>query len=469
MRSRTAESADDSAFRQKPIYVWVDVLYPLNGAPPPFLCEQIFAILSTMISVKSDYKHSSVSRIPVEGEIIPVRDNRVLKAEDASFLAEAAYDRASVLLGWPQTRWWYPGPEYDTYPEIALVDVNPVDVTNTDFSLVLAQEGRRPFPEIAKLFHAAAYYAGHGGTEQYEFMRYVDPSFTKVVADKVLDNAKFTNLIPEKRFRTIEENLLEELGLKPQLFSAKAKNSPDEDWRSRPLDLVGIRNAYSDVKNLRRLIVPCTTTSVAVCNWQESEYDQDPNTGNEYSVNLVVNPISQSPAFDFSILSCFCTVPNEGASTSTLYMSEKSVYYGDNQSPCCADWMNVTPSGYDISLEPTCGCDKTKLDVERIYILFRAWRWNLDGMEYDTLDAKTYLTSESTSKWEISSDIFSLEKCKRYLSKSGFPEECERQHDGETSIRHIAKVGVDIVGIYALAHLKDPPVKTDIWDLGWNP
>ena len=90
-------------------------------------------------------------------------------------------------------------------------------------------------------------------------------------------------------------------------------------------------------------------------------------------------------------------------------------------------------------------------------------------MEYDTLDAKTYLTSESTSKWEISSDVFSLEKCKRYLSKSGFPDECKRQHDGETSIRHIAKVGVDIVGIYALAHLKDPPVKTDIWGLGWNP
>lgn len=419
----------------------------------------VSAILSSMISAKSDYTNVSVSRIPVKGEIIPVLDGRVLKAEDAAFLAQALYDRASVLSGWPRSASWSPG------------NMNPVDTTATDFSLVPEQEGRRSIPEIAKLFHAAAYDSGVA-SEAYEYMRYVDPSVTKMVKDKILADGRFTDLVPSKKFRTIETNLLEELGMKESSFAAKARNRPDAEWESRSLGIAALRNAYSDVKNLRRLIVPCRTTSSATCRWQESKYDQDPNTGSTYSADLVVKPVSQRPTFDFSVVKCFCTVPSGGDSTSTLYMSGKSVYYtsesGKAVSTCCADWIDVTPSGR-IELEPTCGCAKGRLEVERIYVIVRAWRWNLTGIPYDTLDAKTYLTSVGTTKWEIPEKTFSLAKCREYLSKVGFPTECARQHDGDVSKRHFAKVGVDVVGIYALAHLKDPPVKTDIWNLGWEP
>lgn len=423
-----------------------------------------------MITEKSEYKHAQVSRIPVEGKIFPVRNNRTLKAEDASFLAEALYDRASVYLDWPSSGWMPGPPDYISIPGD---NISPNDVTDRAFSLTLSQKDRRSCTELAKLFYVVAYTSITGILRRKEFMRYVDPLIEAPTDDKVLDdNERFEDLVREGGwFRDVEHNFLKEIGFDASSFAAKAKNSPMTDWRTRPLDLVAIRDAYSDAKNLRRLIVPCETTSGVVCDWQESTSSQDHDTGRTYSANLVVEPLSRRNAnFNFSTLSCFCTTPTDGDLTATLYMSGKSVYYGDdNRSPCCADWMNVTPSGDDISLSPMSRCDSSKLEVERIYILLRAWRWNLDGMEKDTLDAKMYLTSVETTEWGIPASTFSVEKCKECLSKVGFPEECERQHDGETSIRHIAKVGVDVVGIYALAHLKDPPVKTDIWDLELNP
>lgn len=398
--------------------------------------------------------------------VYPLRKpkKRTLVAEDLPFLMQALEDRARINKKWKsEDSEWIPD-----NPDPRMISTTPQP------SLTLKAEPRKVASELAKLFSSkvnvsAGRYDGDASNAD-SYLCFIDPTVTYKLDSKKLDGAYAESILKGTTWSDFQDKLLTDMHCDKDKFIDKRKCDIDADYPKdckRTLDFNVILNAFKDLKLLRRVIVPCTTTTTAYCTIQEYK-------GGVSSAVLNVLPLnacnsSEDDIYSFLFTDCFCTEPSEGHLTASLYVSVKSFYDDYGTSTCCADWLEVEPTGDDYDLE---ALDTDLIDIERLqptraYVLFRTFSFNMPGQSPNTHETAIYLKSVDISSWKLPGSVFSLDSCKQYLRLCGFPDVSVRQQWASGSIpQHTAKVGVELVGIYVDAKLKDPEVKTDIWDYG---
>ena len=443
-----------------------------------------------MLKARWQYRNVDATGIPVEGNIMPVRaaqsiGPRALVAEDVAFLTEAAAQRRDDLLpGGIRGGFFNRGTTsyYRWLPDIGLdPTVHPLKEREKARwpDLILNHAPRCVLPEIARYFSSRVY------TDPSEppvslYARFVDPTSVDMIHDQILDKDVFWGKRIDglfvRNWRSVEDELLKKLNLDNATFST-ALSSPDP---ARALDLRRVLESFEDVRRLTRVIVPCAVTTSLSCEWQESEYDQDPSTGSTGRVWLKLVPHALDDAdFDFDVRSCFCTVPSDGESTHSMFMDDFSVYYysGDDRTPvstCCADWVRVRSTG-SLSLEPRC-LRRDMLVPRRLYMIYRCWHRYGEYTEEDssTFRSVMYLVSKGLSKWEADDDLISEQKCRGLLEKAGLPSSISPPvvdpYDEAEVAKHTTAIGVDLVAAFVLANLDTSDGKMDAScdGLGWQ-
>ena len=438
---------------------------------------------------KSDYKYTDVSKIPVEGDVIPEREvrdrgRRVLKAEDVAFLDEALEVRGRICKTWPEGTegnplifWGDPGGSI-TYP---------MTLAGTPPSLDLAFHGRRVLGEIPKFFHMTfphndfliRNFGGYGA--------YIDGDISSHVHDQQLDD-EWNGWVEAGDWGRIETELLKEMGCDPALFAAKRLNVPDGRYgmlsrltepTGLSLDREAVRRGFMDVKRLWRVVVPCATRTPSSCEWEDNAGDWSGEETEYHEARLVVRPLSMAPTFSFPKVDCFCSTPSDNATTSTLYMDEHSYWRhgtGENAKDtmeCCAMYVKVHAPDEDVELVPFGDEEAVRTDMlrpERVYLLLRAWQRNPHGSAQGP-DYALWLTSWGTSKWSVPRSRTNDKACKKLLSSSGFPTTVSSSLYNTTGQRepHVASVGVEVIGYFVVAALNDPAtVRTDLHTHSWT-
>lgn len=451
-----------------------------------------------MLKARWQYRNVDATGIPIEGNIMPVRvaqsvGSRALVAEDVAFLTEAAAQRRDDLLPDGIRGGFFnqsTTPYYRWLPDIGLdPTVHPLKEREKAHhpDLILNHAPRCVLPEIARYFSSRVYLGPPVTTDSSEiqvslYARFVDPTSVGMIHDQILDKDVFWGKRVDglfvRNWRSVEDELLKKLNLDNATFST-ALSSPDP---ARALDLRRIMESFEDVRRLTRVIVPCAVTTSLSCEWQESEYDQNPSTGSTDRVGLKLVPHALEDAdFNFDVRSCFCTVPSDGESTHSMFMDDFSVYYfidsvNDRKpvSTCCADWVRVRSDG-PLALEPR-GMRKDMLIPRRLYLIYRCWYRYGEYTEVDSPSFRSvlYLNSKGISKWEADDDLISEQKCRGLLEKAGLPSSINHPvvdpYDEAEIAKHTAAIGVDLVAAFVLADFDTSDGKMDAScdGLGWQ-
>lgn len=461
-----------------------------------------------MISNAADYRYCNVSHINVRGNTMPQRGRgvspRVLSAEDVAALAEGFYERLR-LLGDNTTTYYDKGGNPgsvkchgDSPPRHALHD--PACLASS----------------IARLCRASSVQSSVG---MLRFFRaFVTPDRLPVISIR-----KYPSRSQPDGFGVVCSPeygwchpILYELSLSQCLQPFGSLNPPD--WPRiyfdryvrghTRLDVNVVRNAYDDLKQLRRLFLPMTTAydenqrlslyEAVASDDVRHAYVNEPGEGerHDYYVSpvpelqpLVLGANAPAPAyFSFESTGCYCNEPNpRGDTCDALYVSRRSARLqvpaggsgggSEFATVCCNDRFTlraVRPiplrsSGAVDSYSPAAG------EVVRVYALVRAWYRDTTESERELIDLvspQEFLVSAATTKPELPLSLVGEKACRTYLERAGMPETVDEyplvSPGSDEGYRiHGRACGVTLEGVWALAEPKSPNLKIDVHNCVW--
>lgn len=432
-----------------------------------------------VISSKSDYKYVDVSKIPVDGNIMPIREKsngpRVLKAVDMAFLVEGFHERYNVY----ETGWWshignIDGASAPTYPWPW-----PVDMQSP--ALPLLQATKEILNNIAYMLCAFCGNAvGAGG-----YVTYLSPDKVASVTEKMtLYNVK--DLKDGMRSEDVENELIHQTGLRDGFLPLNPVTGDEEYVKRVDLDRTRIRRAFADLKRLQYVIVPMDLDQdrSKVRMTTVKGYDSTPPEGesgeiydDSYTrdVRLTVTPrvISFGSYISFPDVGCYCvcgTLPENTTYTSTLYMSAKgnTDANGDDEEPgekgvvCCVSEVNVSAEG-DLVMKPTNGgWNPGAYDIEKVVLVFRAWDRvsgaGGSGDDPQVMENTYWMRAYSPDGLTIKKEWIGEGACKEMLAGSGYRTTVDEHPDPA----HTESCGVDLTAVYVIAK---PQFRTDLSDV----
>lgn len=461
-----------------------------------------------MISNAADYRYCNVSNINVRGNTMPQRGRgvspRVLSAEDVASLAEGFYERLHLLDD--NVTIYY---DKDGNPGSVNCHGNSPPRHALHDPACLASS-------IARLCRASGVQSSVGMLRS--FRAFVTPDRVPMISVRKYPSRSQPDdlgAVCSPRYGWCHP-ILYELGLNQCLQPFGSLNPPD--WpRIRfdrsvrghaRLDVDVVRNAYDDLKQLRRLFLPMTTRyskddrlllyGAVPADGTRYASANDPGEGerHDYYVSpvpelqpLVLGANVPAPArFSFESTGCYCTEPNpRGDTCDALYVSRRSARLqvsagssgGGSEfiTVCCNDRFTlraVRPVplrsvGAVDSYSPANG------EVVRVYALVRAWYRDTKESERELIDLvspQEFLVSAGTTMPELPLSLVGENACRRYLEMAGMPTSVDEyplvSSDEETEHSvHGRACGVTLVGVWALAEPKSPNLKVDVHNCAW--
>lgn len=429
-----------------------------------------------VISSKSDYRYVDVSRIPVDGNIMPIREKsngpRVLKAVDMAFLIEGFHERFNVY----ETGWWshienIDGDSAPQYPRPW-----PLDIQSP--ALPLLQATKQVLNNIAYMLCAYCGGGAHGGG----YVTYLNPDKVASVAEKM----KLYNVRDGMRSEDIENELMHQTGLRDEFLPLNPIIGDIEYVKRIDLDRTRVRRAFADLKRLQYVIVPMglDEDKSKVRMTTVKGYDSTPPEGesgeiydDSYTrdIKLTVTPrvIVFGDYVSFPDLGCYCecrTLP-ENTPTFTLYMSAKgnTDANGDDEEPggdrgvvCCVSEANVSAEG-DLVMKPTSGgWSPGAGDIKKTVLVFRAWHRVSGTGGYgagpSVMEETYWMRACSPDGLTIKKEWISKGACTEILAGSGYRTTVDEHPDPA----HTESCGVDLTAVYVIAK---PQFGTDLSDV----
>lgn len=428
-----------------------------------------------VISSKSDYKYVDVSRIPVDGNIMPIREKsngpRVLRAVDMAFLVEGFHERYNVY----ETGWWshVENIDGDSAPQYPLPW--PIDIQSP--ALPLLQAAKKVLNNIAYMLCA---YCG-GFVRGGGYVTYLNPGKVASVAEKM----KLCNVRDGMRSEDIENELMHQTGLRDGFLPLNPIVGDIEYVKRIDLDRTRIRRAFADLKRLQYVIVPMGLDEdrSKVRMTTVKGYDSTPPEGesgeiydDSYTrdIRLTVTPrvVVFGYYVSFPDLGCYCgcqTTP-ENTQTFTLYMSAKgnTDANGDDEEPgekgvvCCMSEVNVSAEG-DLVMKPTSGgWNPGAGDIKKTILVFRAWHsvsgTGGSGAGPSVTEETYWMRAYSPDGLTIKKEWIGKGACTEMLAGSGYRTTVDEHPDPA----HTESCGVDLTAVFVIAK---PQFRTDLSDV----
>ena len=467
-----------------------------------------------MISKAADYRYCNVSNINVRGNTMPQRGRRVsprvLSAEDVASLAEGFYERLRLLDSKGSVTYYGGGVNLGG-SNIGSVNChgNPVVPCHTLHDPVCLASS------IARLCLVSNIQSPSDMIQR--FRAFVYPDRTPVVSVRKYPSRDHSNnlgAVCSSRYGW-GHPILNEIGLNQCLVPFGSLNPPDWPRISTNryvrghtrLDIGVIRNAYDDLKQLRRLFLPMTTRyrkndrpllcsavlSDAFVNYASANDPCDGETCDCYVSPvpalqpLVLDAGDPAPAYVSFESGCASSDLNpRGDTCDALYVSFMSArQYVSASGGGDGYYTNISPDDrltlravHSVPLRSVGTVDSyspANGEVVRVYALVRAWYrdWKMrrDQDLVNLVSPQEFLVSAGTTNSALPLSLIDERACQAYLKKAGMPTSIDEHpvmySEGVNDWASSRACGVSLLGVWALVEPKPPNLKIDVHNCAW--